>query len=111
MRPPLAALAASGLGATRLVACVSLGHIYAMGCGLHGRGEWGADGAPGLTGDTAGNAARVNARLPLACGLTVAYHGNWFCDHIGDASYSTRRVLAPCEFLLAWGHFFASTCV
>ena len=41
----ITALAAPGLGATGLlayvsiVACVSLGHIYAMGCGLHGRGE------------------------------------------------------------------------
>ena len=91
-----AALTALGLGATHLLTHVSRGHIYAMGCGLHGRGERGTDGAPGPTRDTAGNAARGNARLPLACDYALPYHRFvWSCDLIGAASYSTRRETRP----------------
>jgi len=86
----IAALTALGLGATRLLAYVSIvpyvsiGHIYAMSCGLHGRGERGADGAPGSTRDTAGTAARVNARWPLACDYAMPYHDTgWSNDLIG----------------------------
>ena len=107
-----AALAASGLDATRLVACVSLRHSYAVGCGLHGRGEWGADGTPGLTGDTAGNAARVNARWPLACGLTVAYHGIiGFVTTSATPPTAHAVCLPPVSFRSHGGIFCASTCV
>jgi hypothetical protein len=87
---PTAALAALGLGATRLLACVSIvsyvsiGHIYTMGCGMRGRGERGTDGAPGSTHDTAGRTALVKKQLPLACDYAMPYHiTGWSNDLIG----------------------------
>ena len=67
-----------------------------MGCGMRGRGERGADGAQGLPGDTASVTARVKKRLPLACGVTVAYHVfGWSNDLIGAAWKAYAVKFAP----------------
>ena len=103
----IAALAAPGLGATRLLAYVSIRHIYAMGCGMRGRGERGTEGAPGLTGDTVGNAAPVNAKVPLVSDYTVAYHEEVSLVTTSATPPTAHAVCLPPVSFCSHGGFFS----